>query len=98
MTKPTAGGRRTAIVSDAAGYVGPDLALLLADHGHDLVVGDPRPGLVEELTARGAAVATVERVRDLAREGAAEELLQVALERHGRVDAAVAFTGQIVVG
>jgi 3-oxoacyl-[acyl-carrier protein] reductase len=86
------------IVSDGSGYVGPDLALLLAEHGHDLVVGDPREGLVEELTGRGAEVAVAEGVRDLSREGTAEELLRITLERFGRVDGAVAFTGRIVVG
>ena len=53
--------RRVAIVSDAASYVGPDLARVLADRGHDLVVGDPDDGLVAELEARGAAVEVVEQ-------------------------------------
>jgi NAD(P)-dependent dehydrogenase (short-subunit alcohol dehydrogenase family) len=90
--------RRVVVVSDGSGYVGPDLALLLAEHGHDLVVGDPRPGLVDELTGRGAEVEVVEGVRDLAREGTTEGLLRAALERFGRVDGAVAFTGRIVTG
>ena len=38
------GGRRVAIVSDAAGYVGPNLARRLAAADHDLVVGDPMDG------------------------------------------------------
>ena len=38
---------RVAIVSDAAGYVGPDLARLLAGREHDLDLGDPAPGLVD---------------------------------------------------
>ena len=58
------GERRVALISDAAGYVGPSLARLLAPL-HDLVVGDPEHGLVADL---------------------------------GRLDAAVAFTGRIVVG
>jgi 3-oxoacyl-[acyl-carrier protein] reductase len=90
--------RRIAIVSDAASYVGPNLARLLAERGHDLVVGDPAPGLVEELTALGAAVETVAGVRDLAKPDAASRLVQASLDRFGRVDAAAAFTGRIVVG
>jgi 3-oxoacyl-[acyl-carrier protein] reductase len=90
--------RRIAIVSDAASYVGPNLARLLAQRGHDLVVGDPAPGLVEELTALGAAVETVAGVRDLAKPGSAARLVQASLDRFGRVDAAAAFTGRIVVG
>ncbi|HVV36632.1 MAG TPA: SDR family oxidoreductase [Acidimicrobiales bacterium] len=90
--------RRVAIVSDAAAYVGPNLARVLADRGHDLVVGDPEDGLVADLEARGASVAAVAGVRDLAKPESSERLLAAGLERFGRVDAAAAFTGRIVVG
>jgi 3-oxoacyl-[acyl-carrier protein] reductase len=90
--------RRVAVVSDAASYVGPNLARVLASRGHDLVVGDPAPGLVDELTELGAAVEVVDGVRDLAADGAAEHLVQAALSRFGRIDSATAFTGRIVVG
>jgi len=90
--------RRVAIVSDAASYVGPHLARLLAERGHDLVVGDPAGGVVESLQAQGAAVEAVEGVRDLAKPDSSDRLVQAALSRFGRVDAAVAFTGRIVVG
>ena len=90
--------RRVAIVSDAASYVGPNLSRLLAQRGHDLVVGDPAAGLAEELTGIGAAVEVVEGVRDLARPESSERLVQAAIARFGRIDAAAAFTGRIVVG
>ena len=90
--------RRVALVSDAAGYVGPNLARLLAAADHDLVVGDPAPGLVDELSALGAQVEVVERVRDLADADASERLVRAATERFGRIDSATAFTGRIVVG
>ena len=41
--------RRVALLADAGSYVGPALARLLAQRGHDLVVGDPADGLVAEL-------------------------------------------------
>ena len=47
------GERRVAVISDAAGYVGPALARLLA-LDHDLVLGEPEEGLVAELQAAGA--------------------------------------------
>ncbi len=90
--------RRVAIVSDAAAYVGPDLCRVLAQRGHDLVIGDPADGLVDELASLGAGVEVVERVRDLAKGDAAERLVGAAVARFGRIDSATAFTGRIVVG
>ena len=90
--------KRIAIIGDTTDYVGPNIARLLAASGHDLVVGDPADGLVDELTAAGAAVEVVTGVRNLAKPGAAESLVRAALDRFGRIDAAVAFTGRIVVG
>ncbi len=87
-----------AVVSDGAGYVGPDLCRLLAAAGHDLVVGDAADSLRAELEAAGAAVEVVARCRNLADPDVAPRLVGAALDRFGRIDAAVAFTGQIVVG
>lgn len=95
---PTTGGRRVAVVADAGFYVGPALCRELAATGHDLVLGDPAEGLADELEALGVAVETVDGVRDLADPEAAPKLIGVAIERFGRVDAAVAFSGQIVTG
>jgi 3-oxoacyl-[acyl-carrier protein] reductase len=90
--------RRVAVVADAAHYVGPSLARVLAGRGHDLVLGDPDPALVDELEAAGAAVEAVEGVADLARPGSAPALVAAALGRFGRLDAAVAASGRIVTG
>ena len=91
-------GRRVALISDAAGYVGPALARLLAEADHELVVGDPEDGLVADLEGAGASVAVVDGVRDLSRPNATDELVQAAIGQFGRLDAAVAFTGRIVIG
>src|SRR5262245_18267214 len=91
-------GRRVAIVADGSSYVGPSLAPILAARGHDIVVGQPAPGLVDELSALGAAVVSVDGVRDLSDPAASERLVGAALERFGRVDSAVAFSGRIVTG
>jgi NAD(P)-dependent dehydrogenase (short-subunit alcohol dehydrogenase family) len=90
--------RRIAIVSDAAGYVGPHLSRLLAQRGHDLVVGDPADGVVDALTSLGAEVEAVTGVRDLSKPESSERLVEAALARFGRIDCATAFTGRIVVG
>lgn len=94
----TDAGRRVALVQDTSSYVGPNLARLLAAHGHDLVVGDPAEGLVDELAAAGAAVEAVDGVRDLEQPDSSARLVQAALDRFGRLDSATAFTGRIVVG
>jgi len=94
----SADDRRVALVHAADDYVGPALARLLAGRGHDLVIGDPAPGLVEDLEARGAAVEVVEGVGNPAQEGNSERLVAAGLARFGRLDAAAAFSGAIVVG
>ncbi len=94
----TAGPRRVAVVGEAGGYVGPALARQLAQRGHDLVLGNPAPGLVEELTAMGATVVSVDGVRNLAKPESAPQLVAAALDRFGRIDAAAAFSGQIIGG
>ncbi len=90
--------RRVALVADAGFYVGPPIALLLASRGHDLVVGNPAPGLVDELAALGASVEVVEGVRNLADPHSATALVEAALGRFGRIDAAVAFSGRVITG
>jgi 3-oxoacyl-[acyl-carrier protein] reductase len=90
--------RRVALVADAGNYVGPELARHLAARGHDLVLGDPSPDLVAELEAGGTAVEVVADVRNLAKPESAPALVRAAVERFGRIDSAVAFSGQIVTG
>jgi len=94
MTEP----RRVAIVADAGHYVGPELARRLAEKGNDLVLGDPDDALVAELEAGGTQVERVAQVRNLSKPTSAPALVAAALERFGRLDSAVAFSGQIVTG
>ena len=85
--------RRIAIVADAKHYVGPDLARMLAGDGHDLVLGDPSPELVAELEGTG-----VEGASSLHRPEASPSLVDAAMARFGRIDAAVIASGQIIGG
>ncbi len=96
MTEPA--HRRVALVANARFYVGPDIARGLAARGHDLVVGDPADGLVDELTALGAQVEVVERVADLSDPASSDRLVGAAVDRFGRLDSAAAFSGQVVTG
>jgi NAD(P)-dependent dehydrogenase (short-subunit alcohol dehydrogenase family) len=92
------GTRRIAIVADARRYVGPEMSRMLAARGCDLVLGAPDPALVAELEATGASVEAVAGVSDLARPESAATLVEAALGRFGRIDAAVAASGQIIPG
>lgn len=90
--------RPVSLITDASFYVGPHLARLLAAKGHDLVLGDPREGLVDELTAMGANVEAVADVRDISLPESSAGIVAAALERFGRIDSAAAASGRVVTG
>lgn len=94
----SASRRPVAIVANAHFYVGPELARHLASRGFDLVVGEAREPLITELAATGAAVEVVTGVRDLAIAESSQKLVRAALDRFGRLDSAVMFSGEIVTG
>jgi 3-oxoacyl-[acyl-carrier protein] reductase len=89
---------RVAIVANARDYVGPELAKGLARAGYDLVLGDPSDGLVKEVEAHGSRSWVVDDVSDLAEPTAAPRLVDLAMDAYGRIDSAVFFGGDIVVG
>lgn len=90
--------RRVALVANTSFYVGPGVARELARRGHDLVIGDPATGLVDELTELGATVEVVHGVADLAEPASAERLVAAGLQRFGQIDCATAFTGAVITG
>ena len=90
--------KRVALVADASFYVGPSLARELARREHNLVLGDPAEGLVDELTALGVEVEAVLGVRNLADPESAQKLVAAARARFGRIDSAAAFSGRVVTG
>ena len=94
----TSSTRRIALVADTSFYVGPPIARLLAQRGHDLVIGNPAEGVGEELEALGAAVEAVPHTRDLSNPDTSARLVAAAMDRFGRIDAAVAFSGRVVTG
>lgn len=90
--------RRVALIAPSATYVGPALARRLAATGHDLVLASPRDELVHELAAAGAEVVAVPDASDLAEPTTAGRLVDAALGRFGRIDAACMFSGSILLG
>ena len=91
---------RVAIIANAGGYVGPDLATRLAADSHDLVLGGPRGDLVARCEAAGAKVSscTAEELGPDHDPQFAATLLDRALTDFGRVDSAVLFSGAIIGG
>ncbi len=90
--------RPVAIVANARDYVGPELATGLAGAGYDLVLGDPSDGLVNEVEELGSRSWVVDNVTDLAEPTAAPRLVDLAMDAYGRIDSAVFFGGDIVIG
>ena len=58
-TNATKGGKRVAIINDALMQLGPPIALMLAERGHNLVIAQPAEGLVKACEAAGAKVIVV---------------------------------------
>ncbi len=90
--------RPVAIVANARHYVGPDLARGLARAGYDLVLGDPTDELIDEIEQLDSSSWIADNVLDLAEPTAAPRLLDIAMDAYGRVDSAVFFGGEIVIG
>ncbi|MDG1444047.1 MAG: SDR family oxidoreductase [Pseudomonadales bacterium] len=89
--------KRTAIITDANMHVGPDLARELASN-HNLVLGEPAVGLVEEVTGLGADASGLDGVADLSDPESIKKLVEHALAKYGRLDAACIRTGRIITG
>lgn len=103
-------GRRVVLMTVRnPGYVGPPLARLLARSGHDFVLFCPRAGpgsnrldresseLIDELGQLGVDVEPVSDV-DLTTAEGNQALVDAAISRFGRLDAACYFTGSFVSG
>lgn len=90
--------RRVAIINDGSFYVGPPLARMLASRGHDIVIGDPQDGLLQELRDLGATAVGVTGVRNLVDPEASQKLVYAALDAFGRIDSAAVSSGRVVTG
>ena len=90
--------RRIALINNGSQYAGPALAREYARRGHDLVLAMPADGLVEELEGLGATVEVVPGRIDVSEPGHAQQLVDAALARFGRIDSAVMFSGRIIIG
>lgn len=90
--------RRVAVINDGSFYVGPPLAKRLAELGHDLVIGNPADGLINEIEAIGARAIGVTVSRDASHPEVAPSLASAAMQHFGRIDSASIASGLIVTG
>lgn len=90
--------RRVALITDTQMHLGPALALELARRDHDLVIGVPRDGLVQELEDLGGRVVAFPHVDDLSEPTSLRPLIDAALQNFGRIDSACIRTGKILRG
>ncbi|MGI9586567.1 MAG: SDR family NAD(P)-dependent oxidoreductase [Acidimicrobiia bacterium] len=80
--------RRVSILCDTQTHMMPALAHEMASRDHDLVLGDAKDGLAEELQALGATVEVVPDTADLAKRGTVQKLVDRAQETFGGFDSA----------
>jgi len=98
MTNTANNSRRVAIIGFAGEYAGPATARLLAQRGHDLVLGEAAPSLVEELEALGTKVVNVTGLGYLLEASASQRLVDAAISNFDRLDSATTSSGAIVIG
>lgn len=82
-----------AIIANAKHYVGPALAVVMANAGYDLVLGEPTSETVAAVSEAGADSWVVDGALNLAEPDAAPRLVDTAMDAYGRIDSAVFFTG-----
>ena len=84
---------QVAIVTGAAQGIGRGIALVLAEAGADVVIGDRKDATetVREIEAAGGSAASM--LMDVSRSGEADGLVEFALGRRGRLDILVNNAG-----
>ena len=89
----TKGGKRVVIINDAFVQLGPPLAIMLAERGHNLVIAQPAKGLVEKCESHGAKVIVVpgieqEGPNDESQPNSTQKLVDAAMKHFGGFDSA----------
>jgi glucose 1-dehydrogenase len=90
--KPS-GKRRVAILADAQTHMMPALAREMARRNHDLVLGDVKDGLADELRGLGAKVEVVPDTADQTKPDTIQKLVDRAEKVFGHFDSACIRTG-----
>jgi NAD(P)-dependent dehydrogenase (short-subunit alcohol dehydrogenase family) len=89
----SSGKRRIVILADSNTHMMPALALEMAGRDHDLVLGDAKDGLADELRALGAKVEVVPDTADQTKDDTIQKLVDRAMDAFGHFDSACIRTG-----
>ena len=87
------GKKRVVILAGAQTHMMPALAAEMARRNHDLVLGDARDGLADELRGMGAKVEVVPDTADQTKEDTIQKLVDRAIDVFGSFDSACIRTG-----
>ncbi len=88
-----AGKKRVVILADAQTHMMPALAREMARRNHDLVLGDAKDGLADELRKLGAKVEVVPETSDQTKPDTIQKLVDRAKKAFGGFDSACIRTG-----
>ncbi len=88
-----AGKKRVVILADAQTHMMPALAREMARRNHDLVLGDAKDGLADELRKMGAKVEVVPETADQTKPDTIQKLVDRAKKAFGGFDSACIRTG-----
>jgi NAD(P)-dependent dehydrogenase (short-subunit alcohol dehydrogenase family) len=85
--------RRVVILADTQTHMMPALARKMARRNHNLVLGDAKDGLADELIALGAKVEVVPDTADQTKDDTIQKLVDRAIDVFGGFDSACIRTG-----
>ena len=85
--------KRVVILADTQTHMMPALAREMAHRNHDLVLGDAKDGLADELSELGAKVEVVPNTNDQTKEDTIQKLIDRAIDAFGGFDSACIRTG-----
>lgn len=85
--------KRVCLLLDTQTHMMPALAKEMATRNHNLVIGNVKDGLPEELAKLGAQVEVVPGNLDMTKPDAIQSMVDAAQERFGRLDSSCIRTG-----
>ena len=92
-SKSASDKKRVCLLLDTQTHMMPELAKEMARRDHDLVIGNVKDGLPDELKKLGAQVEVVPGNIDMTKPDAIQSMVDAAQKRFGRLDSSCIRTG-----